>query len=75
MCVSVCVCVVRVRVRVRACVRGVFAIYDNNILPRLIIIISKIIILCFIQITHNDDLLSTCTRLVFYNGHIMKMFT
>ena len=40
---------------VRACVRDVFAIYDNNILSRLIMIIIKIIILYFIQITHTED--------------------
>ena len=40
---------------VRACVRDVFAIYDNDILPRLIMIIIKIIILYFIQIRHTDD--------------------
>ncbi len=50
----VCVCV-------RA--RHVFAIYDNNIWPRLIIIIIKTIILYFIQITHTDDFSSTGTRL------------
>ena len=38
--------------------RDVFAIYDNNILPRLIMII-KIIILYFIQIRHTDDFPST----------------
>ena len=46
--VHVCVCV-------RACVRDVFAIYDNYILPRLIMILIKIIILYFIQIRHTDD--------------------
>ena len=35
-----------------ACVRDVFAIYDNDILPRLIMII---IIIYFIQIRHTDD--------------------
>ena len=34
----------RVRACMRACVRDVFAIYDNDILPRLIMIIIKIII-------------------------------
>ena len=29
--------------RVRACVRDVFAIYDNDILPRLIMIILKLL--------------------------------
>ena len=38
-----------------ACVRDVFAIYDNDILPRLIMIIIKIIILYFIQIRQTDD--------------------
>ena len=42
-------------VSVHACVRDVFAIYDNDILPRLIMIIIKIIILYFIQIRHTDD--------------------
>ena len=37
------------------CVRDVFAIYDIDILPRLIMIINKIIILYFIQIRHADD--------------------
>ena len=40
----------RVRACVHACVRDVFAIYDKDILPRLIMIIIKIIILYFIQI-------------------------
>ena len=40
---------------VRACVHDVFAIYDNDIFPRLIMIIIKIIILYFIQIRHTDD--------------------
>ena len=44
-----------VSVCARACVRDVFAIYDNDILPRLIMIIIKIIILYFIQIRHTDD--------------------
>ena len=38
------------------CVRDVFAIYDNNISPGLLVIIIKIIILYFIQIRHTDDL-------------------
>ena len=41
--------------RVRACMRDVFAAYDNDILPRLIMIIIKIIIIYFIQIRHTDD--------------------
>ena len=40
------------RAYVRACVRDVFAIYDDNILYRLIMIIIKIMI---IQIRHTDD--------------------
>ena len=44
-CVLVCA-----RVCVPACVRDVFAIYDNNILPRLIMIIIKIIFQYFIEI-------------------------
>ena len=39
----------------RECVRDVFAIYDNNISPGLLMIIVKIIILYFIQIRHTDD--------------------
>ena len=49
---SVSVCA---RACVHACMRDVFAIYDNDILPRLIMIIIKIIILYFIQIRHTDD--------------------
>ena len=41
-CVRVCACI-------HACVHDVFAIYDDNILSRLIMIIIKIIILYFIQ--------------------------
>ena len=51
-CARVCASV-RVRTSVHACVRDVFAIYDDNILSRLIMII--IIILYFIQIRHTDD--------------------
>ena len=40
---------------VRACVRNVFAIYDNNILPRLIMIIIKIIFQYFIEIAQTDE--------------------
>ena len=43
------------RAYVQAYVRDVFAIYDYDILPRLIMIIIKIIILYFIQIRHTDD--------------------
>ena len=51
-CERVCACV---RACVHGCVRDVFAIYDNDILPRLIMIIIKIIIQYFIQIRHTDD--------------------
>ena len=63
-----CVCVLEhacARVRWLACVRDVFAIYDNKISPRLIMVmIITIIILYFIQIRHTDDFPSTGTRLV-----------
>ena len=58
---SVSVCA---RAYVHACVRIVFAIYDNDILPSLIMIIIKIIILYFIPIRRTDDFPSTGTRLV-----------
>ena len=45
----------RVRACMRACVRDVFATYDNAILPRLIMIIIKMSILYFIKIRHTDD--------------------
>ena len=51
-CERVCACV---HVCMRACMHDVFAIYDNDILPRLMMIIIKIIILYFIQIRHTDD--------------------
>ena len=74
-CVRVCVCVcvcAHACARMRACVgtsvhayvRDVFAIYDDNISPMLIMSIIKIIILYFIQIRHTDDFPSTGTRLV-----------
>ena len=62
-CEYVCACV-------HACVRDVYrntGVYYNNILPRLIMIIIKIIILYFIQIRHTDDFPSTDTRLVALN--------
>ncbi len=59
-CAQVCACAC-----MRACMRDVFAIYDNIIWPRLIMIIIKIIILYFIQITHTDDFPSMGTRLVY----------
>ena len=40
---------------VHACVHDVFAIYDNDILPRLIMIVIKFIILNFIQIRQTED--------------------
>ena len=43
------------RTGVHACVRDVFVIYDNDILPRLIMIIITIIILYVIQIRQTDD--------------------
>ena len=54
----------RVCVHVRACVRDVFSIYDNNISPRLIMIIINIVILYFIEIRHTDDFPSTGAQLV-----------
>ena len=48
--------------RARARVCDVFAIYDNNIWPKLIMIIIRIIILYFIQITYTDDFPSTGTN-------------
>ena len=54
---------VRVRAPMHACVHDVFAIYDNNILPRLIMIMIKIIFLYFIEIAHTDDSPSTGTPL------------
>ena len=60
-----CACVLAC-MHVSACVRDVFAIYDNSFSPRLIMIIIKIIILYFIQIRHTDDFPSTGTRLVIY---------
>ena len=42
-------------------VRDVFAIYDNNISPGLLMIIIKIIIIYFIQIRHTDDFPPTGT--------------
>ena len=62
----VCECVrayVRASNDVHAYVRDVFAIYDDNILPRLIMIIIKIIILSgpisYESIRHTDDFPST----------------
>ena len=51
--VRACACVrARVRTWASACMRDVFAIYDNNISPRMIMMIIKIIILYFMQIRH-----------------------
>ena len=48
-------------------VRDVFAIYDNNISPGLLMIIIKIIILYFIQIRHTDDFPPTGTHASVFN--------
>ena len=70
---SVSVCA---RVCMHACVRDVFAIYDNDILPMLIMIKINIIILYFIQIRHTDDFPSTSTGLVYLNpGMILFPFS
>ena len=63
-CVGVGVCVFAsvsmcARACMHACVRDGFAIYNNDILPMLIMIIMNIIILYFIQIRHPDDFPST----------------
>ena len=50
------------RLCVRMCVRDVFAIYDNNTLPRLIMIIIKTSFLYFIEIALTDDFPSTGSR-------------
>ena len=63
MCVRVCARM-RACTCVSACLRDVFAIYDNNISPRLIMIIIKMSILYCIQIRQSDDFTSTDTRLV-----------
>ena len=60
MAVGGCVCV-------HECVCDVFAIYNNNIWPRLKMIIIQIIILYFIQIAHTDDFPSKGTQLVLLN--------
>ena len=57
------------------CVRDVFAIYDNNILPRLIMIIIKIIFLYFMEIVHTDDFHSTGTQLVVCNNNKCQFLT
>ena len=66
-CVRACVCVCMLahtcaRVRTHAFMRDVFAIYDNTIRPRLIMIIIIIIIIYFIKIRHTDDFPSRGTR-------------
>ena len=64
----------------RECVRDVFAIYDNNISPGLLMIIIKIIILYFIQIRHTDDFPPTGTPASTINcykepvGHFTHIF-
>ena len=55
-------------------VRDVFAIYDNNISPGLLMIIIKIIILYFIQIRHTDDFPPTGTPASVYNSGSMHTF-
>ena len=65
---------VRVRTSVHACVRDVFAIYDDNILARLIMNIIKIIILYFIQIRHTDDFPSAGIPASHYNVDIFLSF-
>ena len=67
LCARVCACAF-VHACMSVCLRDVFALYDNNILPRLIMIIIKIIILYFIQIRHTDDFSSTGTQLVLYKS-------
>ena len=69
MCARPCMCAcalacLHARACVSACLRDVFAIYDNNISPRLIMIIINMSILYFIQIRQSDDFTSTDTRLV-----------
>ena len=54
----------RLCARMSACLRDVFAIYDNNISPRLIMTIIKIGIRYFKQITHSDDFPLTGIQLV-----------
>ena len=65
-----CACV-RVRTSVHKCVRDVFAIYDDNILSRLIMIIIKIIILYFIQIRHTDKIPSAGIPASYNNNAFM----
>ena len=59
---------VGVRAYVHACVRDVFAIYDNTILPMLIMMIIKIVFLHFIEIAQTDDFPSGGTRLLKENN-------
>ena len=55
------------RTSVHACVCDLFAIYDDNILSRLIMIIITIIILYFKQIRHTDDFPSAGIPASHYN--------
>ena len=55
------------RACMRAYVRDVFALYDNNIFTRLIML--KIIFLYFIEIAHTDDF-PAGTRLVYIKTFI-----
>ena len=68
MCVRACM-----RACVLECVRDVFAMYDNTISPRLIMMIIKIIILYFIQIRHTDDFPSTGTRLAIITHNVLLL--
>ena len=70
-CACACVCTY---VCMRACMHDVFAIYDNNTLPRLIMIIIKIIFLYFIEIAviikHHCNIV---TRLLQITKHITAL--
>ena len=62
-----------VRECVRACMRDVLAIYDNNISPRFIMIIIKIINIYFIQVRHTNDFPSTGTRPTLSEGRRCRL--
>ena len=62
------------RTSVHACVRDVFAIYDDNMLSRLIMIIIKITILYFIQIKHTDGFPSAGIPASMYNCCYLRFF-
>ena len=63
------------RACMHACVRDVFAIYDNDILPMLIMIIINIIILYFIQIRHTDVYRSSMNKRCFDKKKTNCIFT